>query len=229
VAHTFHIHKLNPLSNEECWSLLSRNAFKSDEFNDNKNTALEEIGRKIARKCGGLPIAAKTLRGILRSRVDKRQWTTILNSNVWDLPNDNIMPALHLSYQYLPSTLKGCFAYCSIFPKDSPLDRKNLVLLWMAEGFLDCSQGGKSAEEFGDDCFVELLSRSLIQQSNNNVCGKLFFMHDLVNDLATVVSGKSCYRFECGDISEKVRHLSYIQEEYDIFMKFRPFYNFKCL
>ncbi|XP_058759346.1 putative disease resistance RPP13-like protein 1 [Vicia villosa] len=229
MAKTFPIYKLDPLSHEDCWSILSKHALGNDEYHDSKNIALEEIGRKIARKCGGLPIAAKTLGGLLRSRVDTKEWTDILNSNVWNLPNDNIMPALHLSYQYLPSHLKRCFSYCSIFPKHYPLDRNKLVLLWMAEGFLDCSQGGKLEEELGDDCFAELLSRSLIQQSNDGAHGKLFFMHDLINDLASTVSGKICCRSECGGISAEVRHLSYIQEEQDIFMKFMPFYNFKCL
>ncbi|AES69688.1 NB-ARC domain disease resistance protein [Medicago truncatula] len=138
------------------------------------------ISRKIARKCGGLPIAAKTIGGLLRS-------------------------------------------------KDFPLDKKTLVLLWMAEGFLDCSQEGKMAEEVGDDCFAELLSRSLIQQSNDVGRGKKFFIHDLINDLTTVVSGKSCSRLECGNVSKNVLHLSYTQEVYDIFMKFKSFNNFKCL
>ncbi|XP_024633415.1 putative disease resistance RPP13-like protein 1 [Medicago truncatula] len=229
VARTFPIHKLKLLSNEDCWSLLSKHALGSDEFHNSTNTTLEEIGRKIARKYGGLPIAAKTIGGLLRSKVDITEWTSILNSNVWNLSNDNILPALHLSYQYLPSHLKRCFAYCSIFPKDFPLDKKTLVLLWMAEGFLDCSQEGKMAEEVGDDCFAELLSRSLIQQSNHVGRGKKFFMHDLVNDLATIVSGKSCYRLECGNVSKNVLHLSYTQEVYDIFMKFKSFNNFKCL
>jgi len=87
-----------------------------------------------------------------------------LNSDVWNLPNDNILPALFLSYQDLPSHLKRCFAYCSIFPKDYIIDRKQLVLLWMAEGFLEHSQGENATEELGDDYFDELLSRSLIQQ-----------------------------------------------------------------
>jgi hypothetical protein len=30
---------------------------------------------KIARKCGGLPIAAKTLGGLLSSKVDVNAWT----------------------------------------------------------------------------------------------------------------------------------------------------------
>ncbi|RHN66334.1 putative P-loop containing nucleoside triphosphate hydrolase, leucine-rich repeat domain, L [Medicago truncatula] len=229
VACTFPIHELKLLSNEDCWSLLSKHALGSDEFHHSSNTTLEEIGRKIARKCGGLPIAAKTIGGLLRSKVDVTEWTSILNSNVWNLPNDYILPALHLSYQYLPSHLKRCFAYCSIFPKDCPLDRKQLVLLWMAEGFLDCSQGGKDLEELGNDCFAELLLRSLIQQLSDDACGKKFVMHDLVNDLSTFVSGKSCYRLECDDIPENVRHFSYNQKFYDIFMKFEKLYNFKCL
>ncbi|MCH79431.1 CC-NBS-LRR resistance protein [Trifolium medium] len=230
VACTFPIHKLELLSDEDSWSLLSMHAFGSGDCCSNKWPNLEAIGRKIAKKCGGLPIAAKTLGGLLRSKVDTKEWTAILNSDIWSLPNNNILPALLLSYQYLPSQLKRCFAYCSIFPKDYPLDRKQLVLLWMAEGFLDHSQDEKSMEEVGEDCFVELLSRSLIQQLSGDSREQKFVMHDLVNDLATIVSGKSSYRLECGGvISENVRHLSYVQEQYDISKKFKIFYKLKCL
>ena len=230
VACAFPIHKLEPLSDEDCWSLLSKHAFGGEEdFLRGKYPNLEDIGRKIARKCGGLPIAAKALEGLMHSKVVEKEWTAILNSDVWNLKNDTILPALHLSYQYLPSHLKRCFAYCSIFPKDYPLDRKVLVLLWMAEGFLDYYHGEKVVEEFGDDCFAELLSRSLIQQSNDDAHGEKFVMHDLVNDLATFISAKSCCILECGNISKNIRHLSYNQEKRDIFMKFKNFYNFKCL
>ncbi|RHN66394.1 putative P-loop containing nucleoside triphosphate hydrolase, leucine-rich repeat domain, L [Medicago truncatula] len=230
VAHTFPIHKLEVLSNEDTWSLLSKHAFGSENFCDNKGSNLEAIGRQIARKCAGLPIAAKTLGGVLRSKRDAKEWTEVLNNKIWNLPNDNVLPALLLSYQYLPSQLKRCFSYCSIFPKDYTLDRKQLVLLWMAEGFLDYSQDEKAMEEVGDDCFAELLSRSLIQQLHVGTRKQKFVMHDLVNDLATIVSGKTCYRVEFGgDTSKNVRHCSYSQEEYDIVKKFKIFYKFKCL
>ncbi|KEH33329.1 NB-ARC domain disease resistance protein, putative [Medicago truncatula] len=229
VAHTFPIHALEPLSHEDCWSLLSKHAFGSKDCDRRKYPNLEEIGRKIAKKCGGLPIAAKTLGGLMRSKVVEKEWTSILNSNIWNLRNDKVLPALHLSYQYLPSHLKRCFAYCSIFPKDYPLERKKLVLLWMAEGLLDYSQGENVVEEVGDDCFAELLSRSLIQQLSNDAHEEKFVMHDLVNDLATFVSAKSCCRLECGDIPKNVRHFSYNQEYHDIFIKFEKLYSFKCL
>ncbi|AES69770.1 putative disease resistance RPP13-like protein 1 isoform X1 [Medicago truncatula] len=230
VAHTFPIHKLEVLSNEDTWSLLSKHAFGSENFCDNKCSNLEAIGRKIARKCVGLPIAAKTLGGVLRSKRDAKEWTEVLNNKIWNLPNDNVLPALLLSYQYLPSQLKRCFSYCSIFPKDYSLNRNQLVLLWMAEGFLDHSKDEKPIEEVGDDCFAELLSRSLIQQLHVDTRGERFVMHDFVNELATLVSGKSCYRVEFGgDASKNVRHCSYNQEQYDIAKKFKLFHKLKCL
>jgi len=75
-----------------------------------------------------------------------------------------------------------------------------------------------------------LLSRSLIQQSNDFFERQKFVMHDLVNDLAIVVSWNCCGRLECGgDICRSVRHLSYNQDEYDSFHKFESFYDLKCL
>ncbi|KAI5410567.1 hypothetical protein KIW84_055902 [Lathyrus oleraceus] len=198
VARTFPIFSLDPLSHEDSWFLLSKHAFGSGDFSETQRRNLEPIGRKIARKCGGLPIAAKSLGGLLRSKVDTEEWIEVLNNDIWNLQNDNILPALRLSYQYLSSQLKRCFSYCSIFPKDYPLDRKQLVLLWMAEGFLDHSQDKKTMEEVGDEFFAELLSRSLIQQLHDDYGKQIFVMHDLVNDLATAVSGRSCYRHEFG-------------------------------
>ena len=230
VARTYPIYRLEPLSTEDCWSLVSKHAFGGEDFCAGKYQELEAIGRKISKKCGGLPVAAKTLGGLLRSKVDLKEWTNILNSSIWNLLDDNILPALLLSYLYLPSNLKRCFAYCSIFPKNFVLHKKEIVLLWMAEGFLEHSHNQKEVEEVGDDYFVQLLSRSLIQQSNDDVGRLKFVMHDLVNDLATIVAGKSCCRLECGGkISKNVRHMSYIREEYDISKKFKIFYNFKCL
>ncbi|XP_058760402.1 putative disease resistance RPP13-like protein 1 [Vicia villosa] len=230
VVHTFPIHKLEPLSDENCWSLLSKHAFGSKVYGGSEYPDLEAIGRKIARKCLGLPLAAKTLGGLLSSSVDLKDWISILISNIWKIPDNNILPSLLLSYQCLPSYLKRCFAYCSVFPKGYSFDRKQLILLWMAEGFLEHSEGEKAPEEVGDDDFVELLSRSFIQQLNDDSERKKFVLHDLLYDLAEVVSGKSCCKLECGGIiSKKVQHLSYIQDEYDTFKKFEIFYDFKSL
>ncbi|KAM3733685.1 hypothetical protein ACB098_11G155500 [Castanea mollissima] len=221
---------LNELSIEECWLLFEKHAFKngsSGEF-----PILEEIGRKIVQKCRGLPLAAKTLGGLLRFEENPREWTKILKSDIWDLPkgNINVLPALRLSYHYLPPHLKRCFAYCSILPKDYEFKKEELVLLWMAEDLLQQYEGNGMMEEIGEQYFDDLVSRSFFQRSGGNQ--SCFIMHDLVNDLAIFISGEFCFKLENNEscvITRKTRHLSYVRTEYDTSKKFQVFYKAKDL
>ncbi|KAK7821910.1 putative disease resistance rpp13-like protein 1 [Quercus suber] len=221
---------LNELSSEECWSLFEKHAFKNGS--SSKFSILEEIGRQIVQKCKGLPLAAKALGGLLRFEEDPTKWTEVLKSNIWDLPTENnsIIPALRLSYHYLPSQLKRCFAYCSILPKDYEFEKEELVLLWMAEDLLQQSKGNGRMEKIGEQYFDDLVSRSLFQRSsNNNPC---FVMHDLVNDLAMLIAGEFCFKLEIDEscvITRKTRHLSYVRTKYDSSKKFKVSYKAKDL
>ncbi|KAL0007136.1 hypothetical protein SO802_008638 [Lithocarpus litseifolius] len=222
---------LKQLADEECWSLFEKHAFingKASEF-----PILEDIGKQIVQKCKGLPLAAKTLGGLLRWEQDPKKWTMILKSDIWNLPEEknSILPALRLSYHYLPSHLKRCFTYCSIFPKDYEFKRKELVLLWMAQDFLQQSKGNEGMEEIGERYFDDLVSRSLFQRVRND--GSYFMMHDLVNDLATFISGGFCFRLEKNDelnvITEKTHHFSYLKGQFDNSKKFEFLYEAKGL
>ena len=224
-------HHLGELSSEECWLLFAQHAFAN--INSDVRRSLEPIGRKIARKCKGLPLVAKTLGGLLRSKQDSEAWNDVLNCKIWALPKEKsgILPSLRLSYHYLPTQLKRCFAYCSIFPKDYEYEKQKLVLLWMAEGLLDDSGSGETMEKVGDMCFRNLLMRSFFQQSG---CDKsLYLMHELMHELSQFVSGEFCLRMEAGKHQknpEKVRHSSYLRETYDGSEKFdflREAYNLR--
>ncbi|XP_034702327.1 putative disease resistance RPP13-like protein 1 [Vitis riparia] len=219
IMRSARIHQLGQLSFEDCWSLFAKHAFENGD--SSLHPELEEIGKGIVKKCKGLPLAAKTLGGALYSELRVKEWENVLNSETWDLRNDEILPALRLSYSFLPSHLKQCFAYCSIFPKDYEFEKENLILLWMAEGFLQQSEGKKTMEEVGDGYFYDLLSRSFFQKPNSHE--SYFVMHDLINDLAQLVSGKFCVQLKDGkmnEIDEKLRHLSYFRSEYDQFERF---------
>ncbi|XP_073263971.1 LOW QUALITY PROTEIN: putative disease resistance RPP13-like protein 1 [Populus alba] len=181
VMRTVPTHHLKELKEDSCWSLFAKHAFRGE--NPTAHEELQEIGRAIARKCKGLPLAAVTLGGLLRTQRDVEEWEKILESNLWDLPKDNILPALRLSYLYLPPHLKQCFAYCAIFPKDYEFKKDELVLLWMAEGFLVHSKDDEM-ERAGAECFDDLLSRSFFQKSSASRSS--FMMHDLMHDLATM-------------------------------------------
>ena len=93
------------------------------------------IGKEIVKKCGGLPLAARALGGLLRHEQRQERWNAVLTSKVWELTEPSIIPALRLSYNHLSPHLKRCFAYCAIFPKDHEFEKEELVLLWMLESF----------------------------------------------------------------------------------------------
>ncbi|XP_065872263.1 putative disease resistance RPP13-like protein 1 [Euphorbia lathyris] len=228
IMRTVPTHHLKGLNDHDCWSLFSRHAFNDE--NSSTHPVLEEIGREIVKKCEGLPLAAKALGSLLRTKRDFEEWEKILKSSLWDLPNENVLPALRLSYHYLPSHLKRCFAYCAIFPKDYEFEKEELVRLWMAEGFLVHSSQDKDMEEVGDEYFNDLVSRSFFQRSSGyRPC---FIMHDLMNDLAKFVSGEFCFRLE-GDntskVTEKTRHLSYVRTENDSSKRFEGIYEAQLL
>lgn len=86
----------------------------------------------------------------------------------------------------------------------------------MAEGFLKQPKSMKRMEEIGDQYFHELLTRSLFQKSSRkNSC---FEMHDLVNDMAQLVSDNFCIQYwedQMNGIYKKNHHFSYHTSEYD--------------
>ncbi|XVF23576.1 hypothetical protein REPUB_Repub13aG0050700 [Reevesia pubescens] len=211
---------LDILTDDDCWKLLSKRAFGNT--NPSMYADLKVISEEIAKRCKGLPLAAKTLGGLLGGRdLDAAEWNRILSSNMWDDAGD-ILPALRISYYSLPSPLKRCFAYCSIFPQDYIFEKEELIRLWMAEGLLAYSNENGDMEKEGDGYFNDLVSRSFFQQLSGYK--SRFVMHDLISDLAKSLCGEFVCRLEGSggscEITEKTRHLSNIQEEYDVRKKF---------
>ena len=141
----------------------------------------------------------------------------MLSSKIWELPEERcgIIPALAVSYYYLPPTLRQCFAYCSLLPKDYEFEEEEIIFLWCASGFLDHKESENPSEDLGRDFFKELYSRSFFQQSSNNT--SRFVMHDLINDLAKWAAGEIHFTMENTSevnkqqtFSKNLRHLSYI-------------------
>ncbi|XP_057957196.1 putative disease resistance protein RGA3 [Malania oleifera] len=216
IMKTLPPHRLGKLSEENCWAIFERMAFVDGGVL--KTQDFIEIGRGIVKKCGGVPLAAKVLGGIMRFKRVKQEWLSILESERWNLPEseDGITAALKLSFDNLPSaSLKQCFAYTAIFPKDYVIERVKLIQLWMAQGFLESSQEcGLVMEDKGNEYFNVLLHNSLFQDVERDVIYgdiKSCKMHDLVHDLAQSVSKSEILVLEGGYQGNEipaVRHLS---------------------
>ncbi|XP_047959556.1 disease resistance protein RGA2-like [Salvia hispanica] len=181
-------HQLEGLSHEDCWSIIKAKTFGKEDI----PSEFEAIGRKIATRCQGLPLAANVVGGALCNKSEE-EW--ILIEEKWLSYNEggHITRILKLSFDNLSlSSLKKCFAYCSIFPKGHRIKSQQLIENWMAEGFLEAN-GSNEMECLGDKFMKVLLNNSLLQVAERDNYGnvKSCVMHDLVHDLACAISGSS--------------------------------------
>ncbi|CBI35114.3 unnamed protein product, partial [Vitis vinifera] len=183
ITRTYRAYRLHELAYKDCLSVFTQQALGKSNFDAHSH--LKEVGEEIVRRCKGLPLAAKALGGMLRNQVSHDAWENILTSKIWDLPEDKsqVLPALKLSYHHLPSHLKKCFAYCSIFPKGYEFDKDELIQLWMAEGFFQQTKENTRPEDLGSKYFYDLLSRIRELENLQDLRGKLSIsgLHNVVN------------------------------------------------
>ena len=207
---------LKGLSPKDSLLVFVKWAFKDGE--EKNYPDLMEIGKEIVQKCGALPLALRTLGSSLFLIVDVEEWKFIRDSEIWNLPQkeDDILPAIKLSYDQLPSYLKRCFACFSLFPKDFQFCTLNVSVIWDALGFLPPPNRGKTLEETSIQLLHELWSRSFLQDFTNYGAGVCAFkLHDLVHDLSLYVARDEfqLLKFPDENISENVLHLSFIKND----------------
>nr|DAD29623.1 TPA_asm: hypothetical protein HUJ06_031091 [Nelumbo nucifera] len=218
-------YSLRILSDDDCWLLFRDGAFRVGEAENFPK--LVSIGKEIVKKCGGLPLAAKALGSVLRDKREENEWLSIKDhrDNLVEVDGSGILPALKLSYDHLPFSMKQCFAYCALFPKGYEIPKKTLIRLWIAQGFIHESSSGERdtvLEEIGNKYFSDLQRRCLFQDVVKDEYGnvKACKMHDLVHDLARVVGGMECMNIDFVDenwirrIPERnIRHASIVCDD----------------
>ncbi|KAK4732636.1 hypothetical protein R3W88_025624 [Solanum pinnatisectum] len=170
VSGSVHQHKLGNLSEEEAWTLFEKMAFECNKESENSN--LVEIGKEIVRKCGGVPLAIKSVGSLLRLKRTENEWIYFKNQDLSSITRggNDVMTILRLSYNHLPQHLKICFAYCSLFPKDFEIQRFDLIDMWIAQGFIQSTISNR-----------------------DNVEDHFYKMHNLIHDLAKEVADREFF------------------------------------
>ncbi|XP_039129038.1 putative disease resistance protein RGA3 [Dioscorea cayenensis subsp. rotundata] len=204
---------LSVLSEESSWDLFEQKAFA---VSAPKPPTMVEIGKKIVKKCHGLPLAIEVLACVMRCKGREDEWQAVLENATWKLQHtkNEILPGLWLSYVDLPTYLKKCFAFCGMIPKDHDIEELKLIQFWIAHGFIS-SENGIDMEVEGQEIFTELIRRSLLQydcrlhaSENRRVCK----MHDLIHDLAHFVLQNECSALLKSSAATKIpikpRHLN---------------------
>ncbi|KAL1538211.1 putative disease resistance protein RGA1 [Salvia divinorum] len=147
---------------DECWSLLRDTSLsgKSEE----ECGKFENVGMKIANKCKGLPLAAVVLGRLLWFK-NLEEWKLVERSEIWELDDKELklFPHLLLSYNELSPSLKRCFSYCAVYPKDHRIHAETLIEEWMAQGYLGSISGNGELELKGREYLKNLAMRCLFQ------------------------------------------------------------------
>ncbi|KAF8038062.1 hypothetical protein BT93_B0806 [Corymbia citriodora subsp. variegata] len=201
-------HFLGKLSESESHDLLMQLAFPKEE--DIQDPDMLAIGKEIARKCYGVPLVVRTVGSLLFFKKTTLEWLDFKNYKLPEVSReeDRIKSILKLSYDHLPSHLKQCFAFCSLFPKDCVMKKQTLVNLWMAQGFIHPS-GSRHLEDIAHEYFMDLLWSNFFQDyhKDNETCK----MHDLIHDLACLVARTEYWvAWDATNlILERTRHISH--------------------
>jgi hypothetical protein len=211
IASAGPIYLLKCLSEEESWCLFCHVAF--EEGGVPLTMEMMERGKEIVKNCKGVPSLIKLMGNELsatRTNILSRMETTEL---LIEGTNDNVLPVLKRSYDNLPSHLKDCFAYCSLFPEDYMIDKMTLIKLWMAQGLIHSPKGNQHIEDVGDEYFMQLLWISFFQDIKKDERDNILScrMHDLIHDLAVFVAGtgSTITDAKAGNIDGMTRHISF--------------------
>jgi len=184
---------LDGLDEHDFFPFFKRCIFGDENFQVQRK--LLKIAEDIASKLNRNPLAAKSVGSLLRRNVNVEDWIRIRDSDEWRFNerNDDIMPALKLSYNHLPYHLQLLFSYCAIFPKGYKFEKEELICTWIALGFVVHER--KKLEDQGSDCFDDLVDWSFFHKHE-----QYFVVHDLMHDVAQEVMVKKCLIIDCLDL-----------------------------
>lgn len=173
-------YNLSALHSDDAWKLFSSRAFSGLIVDHKKQVLLEGMGKKMVKKCKGLPLIIKVFADNLRDKNgDVESWKEMMEHNPLD--ENEILECFRLSYKNLSVELKRCFLYCSVYPKDHLFAGDELIHLWVAQGIL--------RDEPEDEYFYinGLLYRSFLEKHEqlDDIWGESkYTLHDIMHDLA---------------------------------------------
>ncbi|KAI5341803.1 hypothetical protein L3X38_009678 [Prunus dulcis] len=223
ITDTSQPYNLRGLSEEQSWYLFKKMAFP--EGKEPESSTIKAIGEEIARKCQGVPLAIRTIGRMLYTRDPETEWLAFKNNKLSTIRQEenDILPTLQLSYDVLPSHLKHCFAYCSLFPPDYKIPVENLIKLWVAQGFVKPSNPNECLEDVGYEYYNELVWRSFFQEEEKDKFGiiKSCKMHDLMNELAVKVAGEGSTIIDRNKTDFDAKRLLHVSFNFKVALKWK--------
>ncbi|XP_055810076.1 putative late blight resistance protein homolog R1B-23 [Solanum dulcamara] len=170
---------LRLFNDDESWELLKSKAIGEERYS---HPGLEEVGRKIAIKCGGLPLSIVLVAGILAKMEKKEESWKQVATTLGSLIHNDSKDIVEQSYQDLSCHLKPCFLYFGGFLEDRVIDVTTLTRLWISEAFIKSCKG-KRLEDIAEGYLDSLIGRNLVmvaQRDDSDGKVKACRLHDVL-------------------------------------------------
>ncbi|WZY84478.1 hypothetical protein YC2023_030862 [Brassica napus] len=193
--------KLKCLTPKESWTLFRRIAFPRKDTSEFKvDVDMLEMGKKMIKHCGGLPLAVKVLGGLLAAQPTLSEWKRVYENIGSHLAgrtsfNDGYCNSVHsvlsLSFEELPTFLKHYFLYLVHFPRDYQISVENLSYYWAAEGIPRPSYSeGATIEEVAEGYIADLVKRNMVISEKNASTSKFetCHLHDMMREVCLLKS-----------------------------------------
>ncbi|XP_071939337.1 disease resistance protein At4g27190-like [Coffea arabica] len=175
---------LRLLSEEESWNLFKSNA---GSLTDTFSPQQDDVAMKVARECGGLPLALVTVGRALRNK-DLELWKAALQQLKKSRPlninynEKDIFSCLKLSYDHLQSEeAKECFLLCCLFPEDHDIKIEDIARNALGKGMFTDVETMEEARRETRWIIRNLTDCCLLLDSSTADSVR---MHDMVRDFA---------------------------------------------
>jgi len=163
------VHPLRLLDDENSWILFTRRL----SVKVNWEPKLQDVGKKIVAKCGGLPLEILKKSKLLSHKdVIAEEWAKVLEQ-----PNEGHNPwseTVDIVNTNLPSYLRRCLFYSVLFPADFEIPVRRLVALWVAEGLVPLGGDQEGPPELVAERYLsELIDLNMVQIAKRKPNGKV--------------------------------------------------------
>ncbi|KAJ3705391.1 hypothetical protein LUZ61_009096 [Rhynchospora tenuis] len=178
--------RVNVLDWNEAWSLFKG---KVSEQTIESNPLILKYAVDIVKELGGLPLALITVGRAMHDRNDPSEWEhaveLLKRARLHEVElsgrDEPVFEVLKFSYDKLrDNNLRECFLHCSLWPEDHPIEKNDLVELWMGLGLIN-ENSIDMAYNVGYNYIRMLQYACLLESTDNDSQVKL---HDVIRDMS---------------------------------------------
>ncbi|KAL2473028.1 Disease resistance protein [Forsythia ovata] len=185
--------KVEPLLEEDAWKLFTEKL----GYGIKLPSETEDIAKKVAKRCAGLPLGIITMAGSMRGVTDIHEWRNALeelkeSSMERDNMENEVLPILQCSFNRLrDQKLQRCFLYCSLYPEGHRIPRYRLIAKFISEELMDKRKNRQAEFDQGHAILNKLENVCLLEGAENYQKERYVKMHDLIRDMAIRITKDS--------------------------------------